>query len=171
MYLENLDEEVIELLEKFDMLNEKDKMDISLSIFYEWNYELINDKNETNPTLEEECTIFNTLSINVNPRLIDGVINGIFSEMCERGYIKVNSQPLVETYIDFLDYSKDTNEILSKYTKLNFKNKIDVIAELIIRYGNGEIINSDNKNYYNLPDENSAYNIASLIRDYKTDLD
>ena len=83
---------------------------------------------------------------------------------------------LIDMIIDYLKYllkhknikSENINKLLSKYEKLNFVEKIDVIAEIIIRMDNETLI--DDVWFPRLDGNLSGYDIALIIKEYKNNL-
>ena len=72
-------------------------------------------------------------------------------------------------YIDIsnvigIKYDKDDNEIISKFEKLNFNEKLDVFSEFIISYSNETYFNEYIKTNLIL----NGFNIAKLIQNFKT---
>ena len=83
---------------------------------------------------------------------------------------------LINIIIDYLKYllkykkikSENTNKFLSKYEKLNFVEKIDVITEIIRRMDNETLI--DDVWFPRLDSNLSGYDIALIIKEYKNNL-
>ena len=83
---------------------------------------------------------------------------------------------LIDMIIDYLKYllkhkkikSENRNKFLSRYEKLNFVEKIDVITEIIIRMDNETLI--DDVWFPRLDSDLSGFDIALIIKEYKNNL-
>ena len=64
--------------------------------------------------------------------------------------------------------SENRNKFLSKYAKLNFVEKIDVITEIIIRMDNETLI--DDVWFPRLDSNLSGFDIVLIIKEYKNNL-
>ena len=166
MYITETTEKVKEL---FNELNEQDnttKMRFILYIFNLLNNNQINNKNEANPDLEDnKLIIFNFSSI------------GLPSDYC-LAFLLYNTfvyNKLIgkkEAYEDngvivAIGYNECDNELISKFEKLEFDEKLDIFSEIIIRY--------DNETYFDkritmisFDTELSGFDIANIIKDFKS---
>lgn len=113
---------------------------------------MINERNEVNPsTTDEDFDIFNfeTFGMNINDGLeiIYYLINML------KDY--VNENIVYSNHLIIVNYD-DIKELLSKFEKLSFKEKIDVVEELLIRYDNNTLL-EDREFIIKLPD--IIYNI------------
>ncbi|MDO4963743.1 MAG: hypothetical protein Q4E75_06600 [bacterium] len=166
MYITNTSEKVIDLFDKIDELNSTHKVRFILYVFDLLNNNQINDKNQMNPDLYEkdDLEIFNAESIGFPPDFFD-----VFLYFNVMVYNKlVNS---TEAYLEYGNVMGIENktidmELASKFSKLNYNEKLDVISELIIRY--------DNETYFNeeismmpFASDRSGFDIAKAIQDFK----
>lgn len=150
MYL-NTTDKVKKLYDRFEQLGTKDWIKFTIYILDKLN-NLINERNEVNPsTTDEDFDIFNfeTFGMNINDGLeiIYYLINML------KDY--VNENIVYSNHLIIVNYD-DIKELLSKFEKLSFKEKIDVVEELLIRYDNNTLL-EDREFIIKLPD--IIYNI------------
>ena len=166
MYLSNTSKKVKDLFNLFEEQNNIVRGEISIYIFEEWNNNLINEKNEINPqTTDEDYEIFNPTSIILSENFAHSLASVILENMNK----ELEKKQLVGID-DFLkiNLSDNSKKIISLFEKLDFIEKIDVIAELLIRYDNDELL----EGHYYLPKMSieSGYDIAIAIKDYKKNM-
>ena len=135
MYL-NTTDKVKKLYDRFEQLGTKDWIKFTIYILDKLNNNLINERNEVNPsTTDEDFEIFNfeTFGMNINDGLeiIYYLINML------KDY--VNENIVYSNHLIIVNYD-DIKELLSKFEKLSFKEKIDVVEELLIRYDNNTLL-------------------------------
>ena len=150
MYL-NTTDKVKKLYDRFEQLGTKDWIKFTIYILDKLN-NLINERNEVNPsTTDEDFDIFNfeTFGMNINDGLeiIYYLINML------KDYVDENI--VYSNHLIIVNYD-DIKELLSKFEKLSFKEKIDVVEELLIRYDNNTLL-EDREFIIKLPD--IIYNI------------
>lgn len=136
MYL-NTTDKVKKIYDRFEQLEIKDRIKFSVYILDKLNNNLINEKNEVNPsTTDEDFEIFNfeTFSMNVN----DGL--EIIYYLIEMLKDYVDENIVYSNHLIIINYD-DIKELLSAFEKLSFKEKIDVVEELLIRYDNNTLLN------------------------------
>lgn len=141
MYLRNTSNEVKNLIEKMNELNNENKMKFIIYILDLWDKNQINSLNKTNPNLLD-----NSIDINIfNPSSIGEyyLVNQI------KEYINIK-------YKLYQFYPKEYKELIPLFDKLSFKEKIDVLVELLLLMEHDEL----------LPDNIDGYNIATLITKY-----
>ena len=168
MYITNTTEKVRELFEKLDTMNDEGKLKILISIFDLLNNNQINNKNEENPDLVEDndLVIFNMESIGFNP--------GCCTIFLQYNMMLYNSLTNVKLYeqdgnVMGFEYNTNEKEIISYFEKLSFNEKLDVIAELMIRYDNGTYLKKHRTNI--LFGENAnGFEIAKNIINYKNNI-
>ena len=145
MYLSNTSKKVKDLFNLFEEQNNIVRGEISIYIFEEWNNNLINERNEINPqTTDEDYEIFNPTSIILSENFAHSLASVILENMNK----ELEKKQLVGID-DFLkiNLSDNSKKIISLFEKLDFIEKIDVIAELLIRYDNDELL----EGHYYLP--------------------
>lgn len=141
MYLRNTSNEVKNLIEKMNELNNENKMKFIIYILDLWDKNQINSLNKTNPNLLD-----NSIDINIfNPSSIGEyyLVNQI------KEYFNIK-------YKLYQFYPKEYKELIPLFDKLSFKEKIDVLVELLLLMEHDEL----------LPDNIDGYNIATLITKY-----
>ena len=151
MYIESSNK-VKELFCEYDDLKLEEKISSLIYIFNSFGNNQINSLNEYNPDkLDSDVDIFNLNILGFPNDLIDIIID----------YLKY-----------LLKYkritSENKNKFLSRYEKLNFVEKIDVITEIIIRMDNETLI--DDVWFPRLDSDLSGYDIALIIKEYKNNL-
>jgi len=166
MYLSNTSKKVKDLFNLFEEHNNIVRSEVSIYIFEEWNNNLINERNEVNPqATDEDYEIFNPTSIILSDHFghsLASIILRLMNRELDKKQL-VGEDDFLK--INLTDFSK---KIISKFEKLDFIEKIDVIAELLIRYDNEELL----EGYNHLPkiSTDSGYDIALAIKEYKKTL-
>ena len=151
MYIESSDK-VKEFFCEYEDLKLEEKFSSLIYIFNSFGNNQINSLNEYNPDkLDSDVDIFNLNILGLPNDLIDIIIDYL-KYLLKHKKIK----------------SENTNKFLSKYEKLNFVEKIDVIAEIIIRMDNETLI--DDVWFPRLDSNLSGYDIALIIKEYKNNL-
>ena len=65
-----------------------------------------------------------------------------------------------------MEYDKKEESILSRYEKMTFKEKLDILSELLIRYDNFTYFEG-RITFITLGSDITGFDIAKLIQDYK----
>lgn len=65
-----------------------------------------------------------------------------------------------------VNYDKEDNEIISKFEKLDFNEKLDLFSEIIIKYEN-ETYFDEKITMLSFDSELSGFDIAKQIKDFK----
>ncbi len=169
MYITDTTENVRKLFDKLDNKEDKSKMKILLYLFDLLNNNQINNKNEINPNLveDDDLIIFNLESIGFESNVCT-----IFLQFNIMLYYRMtNTNELYEENGSVMGLVFDSDEklIISQFEKLNFEEKLDVFSELITRYNN-ETYFKDWMNIAVLGSENSDFDIAKLILEFKKTL-
>ena len=141
MYLKNTSDEVKGLVLKINELNNENKLKFISYIFNLWDRNQINSLNE------------------VNPDLLDDIINIEIFNPSSIGYsylVKENKEYWNYTYQLYCLYPKEYKELIPVFEKISFKEKKDVLAELILILEHDEL----------LPDNIDSYEIARRIIKY-----
>lgn len=163
MYIENTTNDVRNLINELETKEDLCKLKFLIYIFDLLNNNQINDGNEVNPDLiDKDIKIFTLdmvgLSNNVCLILLEYFVM-LYNELTDTndGYIDISN-------VIGIKYDKDDNEIISKFEKLNFNEKLDVFSEFIISYSNETYFNEYIKTNLIL----NGFNIAKLIQNFKT---
>ena len=134
-------------------LSDESKMKLLLYLFSELNHNQINSKNEVNPDLveDDDMIIFNLESYNY---ITVQLKNKEFKLYLDNGYVVG------------LDYSPLESTTINMFEKLSFIEKIDFIAEIMIRY--------DNRTYFKdcitevgFTEDLTGFDIARRIMEFK----
>ena len=151
MYIET-SEKVKELFCEYEDLKLEEKISSLIYIFNSFGNNQINSLNEYNPDkLDSDIDIFN-LNVLGFPNDLVSIIIDYLKYLLKHKKIK----------------SENTNKLLSKYEKLNFVEKVDVITEIIIRMDNETLI--DDVWFPRLDSNLSGFDIALIIKEYKNNL-
>ena len=151
MYIESSDK-VKELFCEYEELKLEEKICSLIYIFNSFGNNQINSLNEYNPDkLDSDVDIFNLNILGFPNDLIDMIIDYL-KYLLKHKKIK----------------SENRNKFLSRYEKLNFVEKIDVITEIIIRMDNETLI--DDVWFPRLDSDLSGFDIALIIKEYKNNL-
>lgn len=166
MYITETTEKVKEL---FNELNEQDnitKMRFILYIFNLLNNNQINNKNEANPDLEDDdFVIFNFQNLGFpNDYCLAFLLynTSVYNKLIGKKEAYEDNGVIVG-----IGYNECDNELISKFEKLEFDEKLDIFSEIIIRY--------DNETYFDkritmisFDTELSGFDIANIIKDFKS---
>ena len=136
-------------------LSDESKMKLLLYLFSELNHNQINSKNEVNPDIveDDDMIIFNLESLGFNVQeaelflkynvgLYNYIKQKIYKAETENGAdnqnktIKEEKLLVDDGYVVGLDYSPLESATIHMFEKLSFSEKIDFIAEIMIRYDN-----------------------------------
>ncbi len=166
MYITETTSNVRNLIEELEKKEDINKLKFLIYIFGLLNNDQINTDNELNPSLVEkdDMKIFNFESI--------GLSNNICTILLQYFSMLYNNMTNTkDTYEDNgniigVNYDKEDKEIISKFEKLKFNEKLDLFSEIIIRY--------DNETYFDKKITNPLFNLrlsgfemAKIIRDLK----
>lgn len=141
MYLKNTSNEVKELIDKICELDNENKLTFISYIFNLWDRNQINSLNEINPSLLDDSIdveIFNSSSIDY-PYLVNEI----------KKYWNYK-------YKLYRFYQNEYKELISLFERLSFKEKKDVLIELLLILECNEL----------LPGSIDGYEIARKILKY-----
>ena len=165
MYITETTKEVFELFDMFDKLDTTNRLEVSIVLFEEWDRKLINEKNEINPeTTDEEYEIFTASLLGLKSNT-GHLIAGMFLAVMNNELI--TKQQIEEDNYVTLNLNDESKKWLSKYEKLSYIEKIDILEEMIIRYDN-ETLFKTIKGLPKIDDNLDGYKIASIIEKYKS---
>lgn len=169
MNITKTSQKVYDLFNKFDELNDEERLEVNIIIFEEWSRDLINSKNTTDVSKydDEEINIFNPTILGLQNN-IGSLCSKIFL-MVLNNSLKENKKPIAE--IENLDplslkLSNNSSKWISIYEKLSFIEKIDTLTEIIIRYYNETLFEME-KGLPKIDSSINEYNIAEIIKKYK----
>ena len=163
MYLSNISEEVKDLFHNYDSLSSNNQLQVALTILEEWSNDQINSLDEANPNLLDDSIyieIFNPESIGLENEIGNLIALNLFTILEKDMIIKCERLNLYSTLSYNINYSLESKKLISKYSKLAFIEKIDTVAELIIRLELKSL----------LKDFSDGFEIANTILEYKKNL-
>ena len=166
MYITNTTEDVRKLVEELEGKNDICKLKFLIYIFNLLNNNQINDRNEPNPDLLEDdnLKIFNLEAIGFSPNACTILLQ--YFAMIYNGM--TNSKDAYEDNgtIMGITYSKEDQNIVSQFEKLDYNEKLDVFSEIIIRYDN-ETFFDERTLVLSFGSELDGFNITKMIKDFK----
>ena len=166
MYITNITEDVRKLVEELERKNDICKLKFIIYIFNLLNNNQVNDKNELNPDLLEDdnLKIFNLEAIGLSPNACTILLQ--YFAMIYNGM--TNSKDAYEDNgtIMGITYSKEDQNIVSQFEKLDYNEKLDVFSEIIIRYDN-ETFFDERTLVLSFGSELDGFNITKMIKDFK----
>lgn len=167
MFTINSSKEVKKIIECVDSLKDYQKLQAFIPILEQWSYNQINDKNEANPDLnnEEEIIIFNPSSIDLDNAFGISLAGELYLFLAIEYNVKV-SETINDSFDMQLEHNEEELKVLKKFEKLSFKDKIDVVTEIILFLGNFKIKSMGNE----IMDSKICFNIARKILDYKKEI-
>ena len=150
-------------------LDDKSKMTVLLYLFSKLNCNQINDRDCVNPDLlddSEDITIFNLEMLGYSKQATEAFLK---CNVFHYNLIEKNKNEVL--YIDngFVMGLKTTllrRLIIVIFEKLSFSEKVDVFAELIIRYDNDTYFD-ELKPEVSFAGNKSGFDIAKTIKDWK----
>lgn len=166
MYITNTTDNVRSLIEELEQKKDLNKLRFLIYIFNLLNNNQINDKNEANPDLkdDEDIKIFNLEMTGLSPNSCTILLQyfaSLYNAITKSNEVYEDNGNVIG-----LNYDKEDNEIISKFEKLDFNEKLDLFSEIIIRY--------DNETYFDkkitmlsFDSELSGFDIAKQIKDFK----
>ena len=166
MYITNTTENVRKLIEELAKQNDISKLKFIIYVFNLLNNNQVNDKNELNPDLLEDdnLKIFNLEAIGLSPNACTILLQ--YFAMIYNGM--TNSKDAYEDNgtIMGITYSKEDQNIVSQFEKLDYNEKLDVFSEIIIRYDN-ETFFDERTLVLSFGSELDGFNITKMIKDFK----
>ena len=165
MYITETTENVRKLIKEIEELDDINKMRFLIYVFGLLNNNQINNKNESNPDLLEDdnLEIFNFTSLGFSEYTFT-----IFLQYLAMVYnILIRKKQAYEENGNVLGIELDEIDktIASKFEKLSFIEKLNVISELIIRYDNETYFESE-LTILPFDSKTNGYVVAKMIQDY-----
>ena len=166
MYITNTTEDVRKLVEELETTSDLTKLTFLVYIFGLLNNNQINDKNESNPDLieDDDMTMLNSEAIGLTTNACTILLQ--YFAMLYNGMTDSKDAYEDNGNILGINYNKEDKKLASKFEKLNFNEKLDLLSEVIIRY--------DNETYFDerilvvsFNSELSGFDIAKIIRSFK----
>ena len=168
MFVETVEKSVKRFFKDYEESETEDKIQVLIIIFEEWSNNQINDLNEANPDLlddEVDIKIFNPESIGLQKDFGIILAQYLFVILQKEKLQELKSVSEIINLSTLINYTDNSEELISMFERLSFMEKLDVIAEMVIGFENLEIVDilSDN-------DLGCGYDIASSILEYKKNL-
>lgn len=165
MYITKTTKPVINLFDQIEELDDNGKLKLLIYIFNQVNNNQLNSKNEANPDLveDDDMITFNFEDISVPENF---GVNFLYYFMVMYNHDNPDNQFYEDNgCVTGANYTEEEKEVISKYEKLSFYEKLDTIAELVIRYDNETLLNDFSKsiNFNN----SNGYEIANKILEQK----
>lgn len=164
MYITKTTKKVYDLFDMYDELKDINRIEICIILFEEWNNKLINERNEINPMgTDEDYEIFFPSLLGLNENIGHLIAELLFATM--NNSLKIKKQIIDDNYLS-MELQEESKKWISKFEKLSYIEKIEVIEELIIRYDNETLIDAFSglpkiHNYIN------GFELAVIIDEYK----
>lgn len=167
MYITNTTEKVRKLIEELETKNDITKLKFLIYIFGLLNNNQINNKNEVNPNLVDidDMKVFSLETIGLSPNA--GTIVLQYFVMLYNGITNTNEAYEENGNVLGINYNKIDTQIISRFEKLEFNEKLDVFSEIIIRYDNETYFN-ERFMTLNLDPKLNGFDLAKMIQNYKT---
>lgn len=167
MYITETTENVKKIIEELEQKKDLNKLKFLIYIFGLLNNNQINDKNEANPDLIEndDMKVLTLESVGLSQNACTILLE--YFVMLYNGITKTKDAYEDNGNIIGIVYDKDDKEVISKFEKLNFNEKLDLFGEIIIRY--------DNETYFDEKITNltfdskfNGFDIANMIKSFKS---
>ena len=167
MYITNTTEKVRKLIEELETKNDITKLKFLIYIFGLLNNNQINNTNEVNPNLVdiEDMKVFSLETIGLSPNA--GTIVLQYFVMLYNGITNTNEAYEENGNVLGINHNKIDTQIISKFEKLEFNEKLDAFSEIIIRYDNETYFNERFMTLNSDPKLN-GFDLAKMIQNYKT---
>ena len=166
MYITNTTENVKKIFDDVSKLDDISKIKFILYTFGLLNNNQINDKNEANPNLmdEENLVIFNMAMLGMSNNACSVFL--AYNIMLYNALTDTKNVYLDDTNVIGLEYNEVECNLISKFEKLTYNEKLDVFKELFITYDNNTYFESD-INIMTFNSNMSGFDIAKEIEQFK----
>ncbi len=167
MYITETTENVKKIIEELEQKKDLNKLKFLIYIFGLLNNNQINDKSEANPDLIEndDMKVLTLESVGLSQNACTILLE--YFVMLYNGITKTKDAYEDNGNVIGIVYDKDDKEVISKFEKLNFNEKLDIFSEIIIRY--------DNETYFDEKITNltfdsklNGFDIANMIKSFKS---
>lgn len=165
MYITETTDNVRKLIEEVEQKEDLNKLKYLIYIFDLLNNKQINDKNEANPDLIDDDMKILSLELlgmesNVNTVFLQYLV------MLYNTITKTNDAYEENGNVLGIEYDDKDKEILSKFERLSFNEKLDVISEIIIRYDLEKYF-KERITMLTFDSTTNGFEIAKRIKDFK----
>ena len=167
MYITETTENAKKIIEELEQKKDLNKLKFLIYIFGLLNNNQINDKNEANPDLIEndDMKVLTLESVGLSQNACTILLE--YFVMLYNSITKTKDAYEDNGNVLGIVYDKDDKEVISKFEKLNFNEKLDIFSEIIIRY--------DNETYFDEKITNltfdsklNGFDIANMIKSFKS---
>ena len=165
MYITETTDSVRKFIEEVEQKEDLNKLKYLIYIFGLLNNKQINDKNEANPDLIDDDMKILSLEL----LGMESNVNTVFLQYLVMLYNTITKTK--EAYEENgnvlgIEYSDEDKEILSKFERLSFNEKLDVISEIIIRYDLEKYF-KERITMLTFDSTTNGFEIAKRIKDFK----
>ncbi len=163
MYITNTTDNVRVLFENLLKQNDNTKLKFLIYVLNSLYNNQISDMNTTN-FIDDDIKIFKFSLIGFDDELVFALLAYLvavynLSDVGKEVYLDDNN-------VVGMEYDMNEDEILSKYEKMSFNEKLDILSELLIRYDNFTFF-EERITFITLGSNITGFDIAKLIQEYK----
>ena len=166
MYITNTTDNVRIYIEELEQKEDLTKLKVLTYIFGLLNNNQINDKNEANPDLVEDDDIkiltYEQLGLPSNY----GIVFLQYLAMLHKVITETDEVYEDNGNIIGIKYSEDEKQFISKFERLTFNEKLDVLSEIIIRYDN-ETYFKEKITMLTFDSKSNGFDLEKRIQDFK----
>lgn len=165
MYITETTDNVRKLIEKLEQEKDLNKLKFIIYIFGLLNNNQINDKNEANPDLIEndDMKVLTLESVGLSQNACTILLE--YFVMLYNSITKTKDAYEDNGNILGVMYDKDDEEVISKFERLNFNEKLDIFSEIVIRYDNETYFDGKIKTF---DSKLNGFDIANMIKSFKS---
>ncbi len=165
MYITETTDNVRKLIEKLEHEKDLNKLKFLIYIFGLLNNNQINDKNEANPDLIEndDMKVLTLESVGLSQNACTILLE--YFVMLYNSITKTKDAYEDNGNVIGVMYDKDDEEVISKFERLNFNEKLDIFSEIVIRYDNETYFDGKIKTF---DSKLNGFDIANMIKSFKS---
>ena len=165
MYITETTDNVRKLIEKLEHEKDLNKLKFLIYIFGLLNNNQINDKNEANPDLIEndDMKVLTLESVGLSQNACTILLE--YFVMLYNSITKTKDAYEDNGNVLGVMYDKDDEEVISKFERLNFNEKLDIFSEIVIRYDNETYFDGKIKTF---DSKLNGFDIANMIKSFKS---
>lgn len=165
MYIKNTTDNVRNLIKELETKDDLNKLKFLIYIFGLLNNNQINENNEVNLNLiDKDIEIFTLYIVGLSYNdctILLQYFASLYNAITKSNEVYEDSGNVIG-----VNYDKEDNEIISKFEKLDFNEKLDLFSEIIIKYDN-ETYFDEKITMLSFDSELSGFDIAKQIKDFK----
>lgn len=156
------DEEVEKVMDEIIDKNDEMKLKLIIYLYYQIKNNHMNSKNSIE-LFEDDLDILTKEILGIEDNDFEMLLDSLLKYLSEITNIKYN---VANEYILNINYNDKDIYLQRRYEKLNFMQKLDLIAELFIRLGNNTMFENKNE----IIEIQDGFSICRNIMDYKNNL-